>query len=209
MTESQNLRLILSLSPPRSYLPLARLKLLQAGYSVLSEDRWEVLYAKLRRAPDLVIVDAEWASELGDRPGILLYAAGQNVPWAASAIGSIERPAGFHDLYRLVQTALEPNPRATPRVQTSIPARIRGASSSDAAQVVSLSRGGCLLRRENPPSPGEEIAFEFELPRCGTLEIVGRTVYRRASEVGLVFRNLSAPASQGIQSFVEERMLAE
>ena len=45
--------------------------------------------------------------------------------------------------------------------------------------------------------------------RCGTVEIVGRTVYRRASEAGLVFRNLSAPASQGIQSFVEERILAE
>jgi hypothetical protein len=124
-------------------------------------------------------------------------------------VGSIERPAGFHDLYRLVQTALEPNPRATPRVPTSIPARVRGALDDLEAQVVSLSRGGCLLRRENPPGPGEEIVFEFELPRFGTLEIVGRTVYRRASEAGVVFRNLSVPASRGIQSFVEERMLAE
>ncbi len=209
MSESQTSRVILSLSPPQSYLPLARLKLSQVGYSILSEDRWESHYANVRRAPDLVIVDAERANELGGLPGILLYAPRQNVPWAASAVGSIERPAGFHDLYRLVQAALEPNPRATPRVPTSIPARIRGASGVAEAQVVSLSRGGCLLRRENPPDPGEEIAFEFDLPRCGTLEIVGRTVYRRAHEAGLVFRNLSAPASQGIQSFVEERMLAE
>jgi len=209
VTQTETPRVILSLAPPQSYVSLARLKLSQAGYSILSEDRWEAHYGNIRRAPDLVIVDAERASELGGLPGILLYAHGQSVPWAASAVGSIERPAGFHDLYRLVQAALEPNPRATPRVPTSIPARVRGGRGGVEARVVSLSRGGCLLRRENPPDTGEEIALEFELPRCGTVEIVGRTVYRRASEAGLVFRNLSAPASQGIQSFVEERILAE
>jgi len=210
VTESQSPRVILSLSPPQSYVSLARIKLSQAGYSVVSEERWEAHYAHVRRAPDLVIVDAERAHELSGLPGILLYAHGQSVPWAPTAIGSIERPAGFHDLYRLVQEALEANPRATPRVPTSIPARVCGALNGGAeAQVVSLSRGGCLLRRENPPDPGEEIALEFELPRCGTVQIIGRTVYRRAEEAGLVFRNLSAPASQGIQSFVEERILAE
>jgi len=209
VTEKLHPRVILSLAPPQSYVPLARLKLSQAGYSVVSEDRWEAHYAHVGRSPDLVIVDVERASELSGLPGILLYSRGQNVPWAASAIGSIERPAGFHDLYRLVQTALEPNPRATPRVATSIPARVRGSAGSEEARVVSLSRGGCLLRRENPPDAGEEVALEFELPRYGKLEIVGRTVYRRVQEVGLVFRNLSVPASRGIQSFVEERMLAE
>jgi len=209
VTENPKPRVILSLAPPQSYVPLARIKLSQAGYSVLAEDRWEAHYGNVGRAPDLVIVDAERASELCGLPGILLYAHGQSVPWAPSAIGSIERPAGFHDLYRLVQAALEPNPRATPRVPTRIRARVRGQGGAPEAEVVSLSRGGCLLRRENPPGPGEDIALEFELPRCGTLEIVGRTVYRRASEVGLVFRDLSAPASRSIQSFVEERMLAE
>ena len=209
MTEPLSPRVILSLAPPHSYVPLARLKLSQAGYSVVSEDRWEAHYGNVRRAPDLVIVDAERASEIAGLPAILLYAHGQNVPWAPSAVGSIERPAGFHDLYRLVQTALEPNPRATPRVSTSIRARVRDHGSDAVAHVVSLSRGGCLLRRDNPPDPGDEIALEFELPRCGTLQLVGRTVYRRAGEAGLVFRNLSAPASRGIQSFVEERMLSE
>jgi len=209
VTEPLSPRVILSLAPPTSYVPLARLKLSQAGYSVVSEDRWEAHYGNVRRAPDLVIVDAERASEIAGLPAILLYAHGQNVPWAPSAVGSIERPAGFHDLYRLVQTALEPNPRATPRVSTSIRARVRDNGSDVVAHVVSLSRGGCLLRRDNPPDPGDEIALEFELPRFGMLEIVGRTVYRRATEAGLVFRNLSAPASKGIQSFVEERMLSE
>src|SRR5512134_2197534 len=183
VTETPTPRVILSLAPPHSYVPLARLKLSQAGYSVVSEDRWEAHYGNVRRAPDLAGL-----------PAILLYAHGQNVPWAASAVGSIERPAGFHDLYRLVQTALEPNPRATPRVSTSIRARVRDNGSEAVAHVVSLSRGGCLLRRENPPDPGAEVALEFELPRCGTLQITGRTVYRRAGEAGLVFRNLSAPA---------------
>lgn len=209
MTESLTPRVILSLAPPQSYVPLARLKLSQAGYSVVSEDRWEAHYGNLGRAADLVIVDVERVAEISGRPGILLYSRGQNVPWGPSAVGSIERPAGFHDLYRLVQAALEPNPRATPRVSTSIPAHVRSEKGREDAQVISLSRGGCLLRRENPPDPGQEISLEFELPRYGKLEIVGRTVYRRVSEAGLVFRNLSDPASRGIQSFVEERMLAE
>lgn len=209
MIDSHSPRVILSLAPPQSYVSLARIKLSQAGYSVVSEERWEAHYAHVRRAPDLVIVDAERVRELAGLPGILLYAHGHSVPWAPTAIGTIERPAGFHDLYRLVQEALEVNPRATPRVPTSIPARVRGTRGGVDGHVVSLSRGGCLLRRENPPEAGEEISLEFELPRCGTVEIIGRTVYRRAEEAGLVFRNLSVPASQGIQSFVEERILAE
>ena len=209
MTENLVPRVILSLAPPQSYVALARIKLSQAGYSVVSEESWEALYGNVGRAPDLVIVDSERSRELAGLPGILLYARGQSVPWSPTSVGTIERPAGFHDLYRLVQEALEANPRATPRVPTSIRARVRGASGAGEAQVVSLSRGGCLLRREDLPAPGVELALEFELPRCGTVEIIGRTVYRRAKEAGLVFRNLSAPASQGIQSFVEERILAE
>jgi hypothetical protein len=211
VTESLAPRVILSLAPTQSYVPLARIKLSQAGYSIVSEESWEALYGNVGRAPDLVIVDAERMSELAGLPGILLYSRGQSVPWAPTAVGTIERPAGFHDLYRLVQAALEPNPRATPRVSTSIRARLRGADGvdDDEAQVISLSRGGCLLRRKNPPDAGQEVALEFELPRCGTVEIIGRTVYRRAHEAGVVFRNLSTPASLGIQRFVEDRILAE
>jgi hypothetical protein len=198
-------RTILSLSPPSSYAPLARIMLSQAGYSIISEQRWEAHYANVRRAPDLVIVDAERVSELAGLPGVILYAHGRSVPWAPSAVGTIERPAGFHDLYRLVQAALEPNPRATPRVNTRIPARCKG----DEAQVVSLSRGGCLLQHANPPEPGEEVSLEFDLPRLGTVELVGRTVYRRVNEAGVAFRELSHSASRGIQKFVEEQILAD
>ena len=58
----------------------------------------------------------------------------------------------------------------------------------------------------------QEALGEKLLVRAGrtvVLTDVGRTVYRRVQEVGLVFRDLSVPASRGIQSFVEERMLAE
>ncbi len=194
-------RTILSLSPPSSYAPLARIMLSQAGYSIISEERWEAHYANVRRAPDLVIIDADRVQELSGLPGVILYARGESVPWAPSAVGTIERPASFHDLYRLVQAALEPNPRATPRVNTRIPARVRG----DEAQVVSLSRGGCLIQHANPPEPGEEIALAFDLPRVGSVELVGRTVYRRMNEAGVAFRDLSHAASRGIQKFVEEQ----
>ncbi len=205
MSKSHAPKTILSLSPPSSYAPLARIMLSQAGYSILSEDRWDAHYTNVRVAPDLVIVDAERAHELAGLPGILLYAHGQSVPWAPSAVGTIERPAGFHDLYRLVQEALEPNPRATPRVNTRIPARCRGAE----IQVVSLSRGGCLIQHANPPEPGEEVALEFDLPRLGTVELVGRTVYRRVNEAGVAFRDLSYSASRGIQKYVEEQILSD
>jgi len=201
--------LILSLAPPESYAALARITLSRAGYSVVSAERWAEMSAAADRQPELVIADLE-SDGVGvpdGVPWIALAPRGAQRPPRTPIIGVVERPAEFHELYRLLQLALEPTPRATARVPTCLAARVREESQAWHAQVISLSRGGCLLWREEPPPPGERYTVELDLPQAGRVEVRGETVYRRASEVGVVFREVSVPDARSIQRFVEERLL--
>lgn len=201
--------LILSLAPPDSYAALARITLSRAGYSILSAERWAEMSARAESPPDVVIADLEsgGAGVPDGVPWIALGPRGAQRPPRTPIIGVLERPAEFHELYRLLQLALEPTPRATARVPTCLAARVREDAQAWHAQVVSLSRGGCLLWREEPPPAGERYTVELDLPQTGRVEVRGETVYRRASEVGVVFRDVSAPDARSIQRFVEERLL--
>lgn len=201
--------LILSLAPPESYAALARITLSRAGYSIVSAERWAEMSARVDRAPDLVIADLEsdGAGVPDGVPWIALGPRGAQRPPRTPIIGLIERPAEFNELYRLLQLALEPTPRATARVPTCLAARLRDDGKAWHAQVISLSRGGCLLWREEPPPAGATFTVELDLPQAGRVEVRGETVYRRATEVGMVFRDVSAPDQRSIQRFVEERLL--
>ena len=209
MSQREAPPLILSLAPPESYAALARITLSRAGYSVVSAERWAEMSAAADRQPELVIADLE-SDGVGvpdGVPWIALAPRGAQRPPRTPIIGVVERPAEFHELYRLLQLALEPTPRATARVPTCLAARVREESQAWHAQVISLSRGGCLLWREEPPPPGERYTVELDLPQAGRVEVRGETVYRRASEVGVVFREVSVPDARSIQRFVEERLL--
>jgi hypothetical protein len=201
--------LILSLAPPDSYAALARITLSRAGYSIVSAERWAEMSARVERAPDVVIADLECdgAGVPDGVPWIALAPRGAQRPPRTPIIGLIERPAEFHELYRLLQLALEPTPRATARVPTCLAARLRDERAAWHAQVISLSRGGCLLWREDPPPEGERFTVELDLPQAGRVEVRGETVYRRATELGMVFREVSPPDQRSIQRFVEERLL--
>ena len=201
--------LILSLAPPDSYAALARITLSRAGYSVVSAERWAEMSARVDRQPDVVIADLEsdGAGVPDGVPWIALAPRGAQRPPRTAIIGVVERPAEFHALYRVLQLALESTPRATARVPTCLAARVREDSSAWHAQVLSLSRGGCLLWRESEPPPGERYTVELDLPQVGRVEVRAETVYRRATEMGVVFREMSAPDARSIQRFVEERLL--
>jgi hypothetical protein len=125
----------------------------------------------------------------------------------ASPHAHAERPAQFHALYRVLQLALEPTPRASARVATSLAAHCRADTGNWDAQLISLSRDGCLLWREQAPPEGEVVTLHFDLPNFGRVEVAGRTVYRRATETALVFNDVSAPEGRSIQRFVEEKLL--
>jgi hypothetical protein len=159
--------------------------------------------------PDLAIADLE-CEGVGVPPAtpwIALAPRGAPHPTRIPIVGLVERPAPFHALYRVLQLALEPTPRSSARVSTSLAAHCRAESGSFEAQLVSLSRDGCLLWREEPPPQGEEVTVDFELPTFGRVEVRGRTVYRRDTETALVFRDVSAPEGRSIQRYVEESLL--
>jgi PilZ domain-containing protein len=200
--------LIVSLAPPESYAPLARITLSRAGYSVISADRWAEMSQSVANAPDLAIADLE-CEGIGippSTPWLALAPRGAPHPTRMPIVGLIERPAPFHALYKVIQLALEATPRASARVPTSLAAHCRGERGSWDAQLVSLSRDGCLLWREDPPPENEKITIDFDLPNFGRVEIAGRTVYRRASETALVFSDVGAQG-RSIQRFVEEKLL--
>jgi hypothetical protein len=201
--------LILSLAPPESYAPLARITLSRAGYSIISSERWAEMSQSVANAPKLAIADLE-CEGVGippSTPWIALAPRGAPHPTRTPIVGLVERPAQFHSLYRVLQLALEPTPRASARVATSLAAHCRAETGSWEAQVVSLSRDGCLLWREEAPPEGETVTLDFELPNFGRVEVAGQTVYRRATETALMFRDVSAPEGRSIQRFVEEKLL--
>jgi len=209
MTRKDSAPLILSLAPPESYAPLARITLSRAGYSIVSVERWAELSQSVANVPDLAIADLE-CEGIGvppSTPWLALAPRGAPHPSRMTIVGVVERPAPFHALYRVIQLALEATPRASARVATSLPAHCRGAGKSWDAQLISLSRDGCLLWREDPPPENEELTVDFDLPNFGRVEIAGRTVYRRACETALVFRQVAPPEGRSIQRFVEERLL--
>lgn len=200
--------LILSLAPPESYAPLARITLSRAGYSIVSAERWAEMSQSVANPPQLAIADLE-CEGIGippSTPWIALAPRGAAHPTRVPIVGLVERPATFHALYRVLQLALEPTPRAAARVTTSLAAHCRADSGSWEAQLVSLSSGGCLLWREEPPPANEIVTVDFELP-TGRVEVRGRTVYRRETETALVFRDVSAPEGRSIQKYVEESLL--
>ncbi|HTO53004.1 MAG TPA: PilZ domain-containing protein [Myxococcota bacterium] len=201
--------LILSLAPPESYAPLARITLSRAGYSIVSAERWAEMSQSVDSAPDLAIADLE-SEGIGvppSTPWIALAPRGAPHPTRIPIVGLVERPAPFHALYRVLQLALEPTPRASARVATSLAAHCRARSGNWDARVVSLSRDGCLLWRDEGSPEGELVTLDFELPNWGRVQVSGQTVYRNASETALAFRDVSAPEGRSIQKFVEERLL--
>jgi hypothetical protein len=199
----------LSLAPPESYAPLARITLSRAGYSIISTERWAEMSQSVSSAPDLAIADLE-CDGIGippSTPWVALAPRGAPHPTRTPIVGLVERPAQFHALYRVLQLALEPTPRASARVATSLSAHCRADAASWNAQVISLSRDGCLLWREEAPPEGERVTVDFELPQFGRVQVSGETVYRRATETALVFRDVAAPEGRSIQRFVEESLL--
>jgi hypothetical protein len=124
----------------------------------------------------------------------------------ARIIGAVGRPAGLHELYRLIQQAIEDTPRSTPRVPTHLPARCRRGELEWRGAVLSLSENGCLLRTPEPVSLGSQIEISFELPRAGTIETKAESTYQLVPDTGLIFHQTSAAFREAILSFVEESL---
>ncbi len=207
-------RLIVSYARPEAFVPLARVILSNMGYAILSEVEWREAPAWAQRTPELRIVDESRLAEVPDDgevhpvPMILLTGRRGVEPGDPRILGAVRRPAGLHELYRLIQQALETTPRAAPRLPTNLPARCRRGDREWAASVLSLSENGCLLRSVEPLGLGTELEIAFDLPRVGTVATSAETAYQLLPDTGLVFQKTPAVFRRAIQHFVEQNLAA-
>lgn len=207
-------RLILSLARPEAYVPLARAILGRMGYAIVCPEEWQESEALSARAPELAIVEERRLAELPDGPPfaslplILISAKGVPPGDARRVVGAIVRPAGLHELYRLLQQALEATARSCVRVPTNLPVRLRHAGREWYGAVLSLSENGCLVRTPEPMDLGAELEVSFELPRAGLIETRAETTYQLVSDTGLVFQATPAASRRAILSFVEQHLAA-
>jgi len=206
-------KLIISHARPEAYLPLARVILAKMGYPIVPAEEWEDLpSADCDRVPDLRIVDERRLGEIPDAEGlsevpVIVLTGREGVSGLDPRIvGAIARPAGLHEIYRLIQQTIEDTPRSTPRVATHLPARCRRGEREWRAAVLSLSESGCLLRSPEPVSLGSQIEISFDLPRTGTVQTKAESAYQLVPDTGLIFHRTPAAFREAILSFVEESL---
>ena len=168
-------RLLVTHAAPEAYAPMARAILSRLGYRIVEPDEYPAVAAELGlERPHLRLVDERSLADVEDEedpPVPIVVLCGRHGVTGADPriVGAIRRPAGLHEIYRLVQQVLEDTPRSTPRVPTHLAARCKRDGREWRGAVLSLSENGCLLRSPEPLLLGSRIALGFELPRSGSI----------------------------------------
>jgi hypothetical protein len=207
-------RLILSFARPGAYVPLARAILGRMGYAIVTSAEWEESQELRARPPELGVVEDRRFGELPESqdfaalPLILIASQGGPNVVDRRLVGAVPCPAGLHELYRLLQQALEPVARSAMRVPTNLPVRMRQAGREWLGAVLSLSENGCLVRSPEPMMLGAELEVCFELPRSGLIETRAESAYQLVADTGLVFQSTPAASRRAILSFVEQQLIA-
>ena len=184
-------RVLVTHAAPAAFAPATLSILSKLGYAIVDPDVFARLADEDER-PDLYIVDERNLGEVPDDGGppipIVVLTGRYGVTGADVRIaGAIPRPAGLHELYRVVQQVLEDTPRTTPRVPTHIPARCLRQGKEWQSALVSLSENGGLMRSPEPLLLGSFVRLSFELPRSGPLEVYAEAAYQLVPDVGVIF----------------------
>lgn len=203
-------RVLVSHAPPHAFQPMARAILARLGYAILEPEAFALQDPDDR--PDAFVVDERLLAEVPDDGGppipIVAITGRQGVMGADPRIlGAVPRPAGLHELYRVLQQVLEETPRSSPRVATHLPARCRIPDAPAwKATLLMLSENGCLLRTPAPLLLGQKLRLRFELPRSGSLELEAEVAYQLLPDLGLVFSAVAPAARRAIAGFVSEAL---
>ena len=204
-------RLLVSHAQADAFAPHARSILSRTGYRIVGVEELAGLPPSMAdRRPDLRIVDERRLGELpddgdaGSVPIILLTGRHGVSGVDPRIVGAVPRPAGLHELYRVVQSVLEENPRSTPRVATHIPAHCRKEGREWTGTILSLSENGCLLRCVEPVPLRSDVEIEFALPRAGNVVTPADVAYQLPPDLGLVFHSTPAAVRRAVAEFVLE-----
>ena len=202
---------LLSHARAEAYAPMTRVILGKLGYLILTPDELESIEGSEDVRPLVRLLDERQLVEIPDEndgiPIILITgrhgATGADVRIAAA----VKRPAGMHELYRLIQQLTEDTPRATPRVLTHIPVRCRRGEEEWATAMLSISENGCLMRSPEPLNLGGRVELSFELPRAGRLELEAETAYQLLPDLGMIFHATRASDREAIKSYVAQALI--
>jgi hypothetical protein len=194
---------------PEALAPMTRVILAKLGYVILTPEELESLGPEVEcRGPELRIVDERRLAEVPEDLVPIVVLSGRHGVTGADPriVGAVRRPAGMHELYRLIQQVLEETPRTVPRVPTHLVAHCRRNGLEWRAALLSLSENGGLLRSPEPLLLGSRFRLRFELPRSGPIEVEAETAYQLVPDLGVIF-NATSPADRAaISAYVGEML---
>lgn len=193
--------------------------------SILSRLGYRMLlpatFARLRSedstlCADLLLVDERRLAEaqsgfddagLASAPIVLLTGKNGTSGAYSRIVGAVKRPAGLHDLYRLMQQVFEDTPRTTPRVATQLRAHCKLGEREWDGRVLSLSENGCLIRSREAIPLGRRIMLEFTLPVAVEVRLEAEAAYQLLPDVGLVFNSVNPAHRKTLEHFVTQTIL--
>jgi len=208
MTAQLSHRVLVTHSAPEALAPITRAILGKLGYAILTPEEFETLAQSMDRVrPDLRIVDERSLFDVPDDEGsavpiIVLTGRHGTTGVDSRIVGAVQRPAGLHELYCLLQQVLEETPRSTPRVPTHLNARCAKNGREWLGAVLSLSENGCLLRSPEPLMLGTRIDLSFNLPKAGSINLQAEVAYQLVPESGLIFLATLPGDRSAISDFV-------
>lgn len=198
---------------PEAFAPSAWVLLCRLGYSMWLAEDYDRRSEDEREddRPALRIVDERRLGEVEDEPGwdptpVLLLTGRHGATGADARVSAaVRRPAGLHELFRVMQQLLESKPRAVPRVPVHLRARCERRGRSWDVSILSLSENGCLVRSIEPLPLETHVRLAFDLPLSSPfahLEIEADTAYQLLPDMGLVFSGIAPGERKALQSFV-------
>lgn len=158
---------------------------------------------------DVQLVDAECVDAAA--PGAPLVVLGAARAIAARErrpdVAFVRRPAALADLFPVLQTLLEREPRRAPRAPVRFPFRGVHGDRRFVGRVVELSATGCLVELDPAAArpallEGERLNLEIALP--DRVAVRARAECRRVAPglAGLAFRDVAPTARADIARFV-------
>jgi hypothetical protein len=190
-------RCIASHAADSDYSPPSRVLLWKLGYALVP--------ASETASPDLRIVREDRLAEVADsvEPIILLAHGRRARARDPRVVGRVRRPGRLHEIYRLLQAALEPNPRAVPRVDVDLIARATSETGDYYDLIVrSLSESGALVTGPKLPPLQTRLALSVEMPWGERIEVPADAAYEQREALGLVFHNITLNTRRRVAKLV-------
>lgn len=205
---------IVSYARSEAYAQRTQSILGKLGYAIWMAEDYYARAEELRAEdpPVLRLVDERRLAEIDDERGektvpIVLLTGRHGVTGAdPRVVAAVKRPAGLHDLYRVMQGILEDQPRSCPRVSTHLRAVCTRRGRDWDAAILSISENGCLIRSPEPLPLGTQLEISFDLPAVGAIELKADAAYQLVPDVGLVFNRMQPGQRVAIQDYVSSAL---